>query len=60
MSKQEWMVGIIGLLAGVVVTIAFGTLYYSSNHNGAGMGEMMRSFGGNPHGETCSVSSCSE
>jgi len=48
MSKQEWMVGIIGLLAGIVVTIAFGALYYSSNHNGAGMGDMMRDLkGGN-------------
>jgi len=60
MSKQEWMVGIIGLLAGIVVTIAFGALYYSSNHNGAGMGDMMRDLGGNSKGAMCSASSCSE
>lgn len=46
MSKQEWMIGIIGLLAGVVITVGLSAFYFSSHHNGAGMREMMKDFNG--------------
>lgn len=46
MNKQEWLVGIIGLLAGVVLTVVIAGSYYSNNHQGTGMSDMMRLMGG--------------
>lgn len=36
------MVGIIGLLLGIVFTVGFAAVYYSTNNNGAGMKQMMQ------------------
>jgi hypothetical protein len=47
MSKQEWLIGTVGLLAGIVLTILISGSYFSANHNGTGMGDMMKMMGGN-------------
>ncbi len=45
MTRNDWQVGLIGLLGGIVLTILVGTAYYSSHHKGMGMTDMMRMMG---------------
>lgn len=47
MSKQEWLIGSVGLLAGIVLTIFASGFYFSANHSGTGVGNMMKMMGGN-------------
>lgn len=47
MNKQVWLIGLVGLLAGIVLTIFASGFYFSANHSGTGMGDMMKMMGGN-------------
>lgn len=45
MSKREWLTGSVGLLSGIVLTIIASGFYFSTNHSGIGMGDMMKMMG---------------
>lgn len=61
MNKQEWLVGVVGFLLGVVLTILLGGSYYSAHHNGSGMRGMFNMMGGDNEttSQSCSNTSCS-
>lgn len=42
MNKNEWMVGVVGLLLGIVLTVGYGGYYYTRHHAGMGTGDMMK------------------
>ena len=46
MNKQEWLIGSVGLLAGIVLTVLISGFYFSANHKGTGIGDMMKMMGG--------------
>ena len=46
MTRNDWQIGLIGLLGGMVLTVLVGTAYYSASHAGMGTMDMMRMIGG--------------
>ena len=42
MGKNEWMIGIVGLLLGIVLTVGYGGYYYTRHHAGMGTSDMMK------------------
>jgi len=59
MSKQEWLIGIMGILLGMVLTITFTGAYYTSHHRDSGFGDMIDMMQGDQTTQgSCDENSC--